>query len=135
MKRIAIILDKNLNSGEVGNVSAILMGDLAGKHPEIFAKEEVKDTTHISHATIKFSTVVLKGGAVSMTNFAKKLVALPEISCVVFSKQGQSLNNEYELYKNMVETSSIDALSLVGVAVYGDEETIKPLTKKFSVMK
>lgn len=111
------------------------MGDLSGKHPEIFAKEEVNDTTHISHATIKFSTVVLKGGVVSITSFVKKLVDIPEISFVSFSKQGQSLNNEYELYKNMIETSSIDDLSLVGIAVYGDEDIIKLLTKKFSLMK
>lgn len=135
MKRIAIVLDKNLNSGEVGNVSAILMGHLATRNSEIFSLESLHDKNNIPHATINFSTVVLKCGNLSLINFTKNLADRSDVCCVVFSRTGQELNNEYQRYKDRIEASALEDTTPIGVGIYGDENEVKQLTKKFSLLK
>ncbi|KAF1305068.1 DUF2000 domain-containing protein [Candidatus Enterococcus willemsii] len=135
MKRIAIVLDKNLNAGEVGNVSAILMGDLASKQPDIFFEEKLNDLSQAPHATIKYSTVVLKSGSLALLNFVDRLHTNEEVSFVLFSRTGQKLNNAYEQYKEKIATSSSSELEPIGVAVFGEDAIVRELTKKFSLLK
>ena len=92
MQRNALVLAKNLSVGEVGNVAAILMGQLAQIASTLFAAQPVLDEDKVRHAGIKYSTVVLKGGSGQIANLAKSLVERPEIQSVVFTATGQSLN-------------------------------------------
>lgn len=111
------------------------MGDLASKQPEIFFEEELNDLSKAPHATIKYSTVVLKSGSLALLNFIDNLHMNGDISFVLFSRVGQQLNNAYEQYKEKVSTSSSSELHPIGVAVLGEDVLVRELTKKFSLLK
>ncbi len=95
MQRNVLVLDKKLSIGQVGNVAAILMGQLAQITPKLFATKPVIDQDQVRHAGVKYSTVILKGGAGQITNLATALVVHPEMHSVVFTATGQALNDRF----------------------------------------
>ncbi len=136
MKRVAIIVDKNLEIGAAANVTALLMGQLVINNPSLYSDQPVVDTDNVQHAGIKYSTLILKGGKNQIINFSKSLsIDKNSVECVVFSKTGQALNNEFKVYKEKISNSSIEETEPVGVIVAGEDEEIRRLTKKFSLLK
>lgn len=135
MKRNAIVLDKNLSAGEVGNASAILMGQVSKIDPQIFSDASITDLDNVQHAGIKYSTVILKGGSGQITNLSKQLANNDDINSFVFTALGQSLNNKFEKYADSISKSSLADTRPVGVIISGDDEEIRQLTKKFSLLK
>lgn len=134
MKRNAIILDKNLTIGEVGNVSAILMGQVSKEDSSIFSDNPVIDLDNVQHAGIKFSTVVLKGGSGQIVNLAKQLANDKSVISIVFTALGQSLNNKFEDYAASLSNSSLETAEPVGIVLSGEDTEIRKLTKKFSLL-
>lgn len=97
MKRIAIVLEKNLDIGAAANVSAILMGQASLMDVDLYSESYVKDKNNVRHAAIKYSTVILKAGENQLLNLAKSLQDnTGELNYVVFSKTGQLLNNAFD---------------------------------------
>ncbi|MGM0890286.1 MAG: DUF2000 family protein [Bacillota bacterium] len=136
MKRVAIIVDKNLETGAAANVSALLMGQLVMNNSNLYATESVFDQSNVQHAGIKYSTVILKGGKNQIANFSKSLSTDDSsVKCIVFSETGQSLNNAFDIYKEKITSSNLDETNPVGVIVVGEDEEIRKLTKKFSILK
>jgi hypothetical protein len=135
MKRIAIILEKNLDIGKVANTSAILMGQASLLLPEIYTPELVNDKDGVIHASIQYSTIILKAGQgqiINLINDSKSEET--EIICVVFTKIGQGLHNSFEEYKKQIRLSTTVESNPVGVLLAGEEEKVKALTKKFSLL-
>ena len=58
-RRTALILRKDLSVGQVGNVGAILMGDVVRGAPEIMAFETVLDSDGLRHAAARYNVVIL----------------------------------------------------------------------------
>lgn len=135
MKRNAIVLDKNLSAGEVGNVSAILMGQVSKNDPQIFSDIVVTDLDKVQHAGIKYSTVILKGGAGQIMSLAKQLATNSDVSSFVFTALGQSLNNKFRKYADTISQSSLADTRPIGVILSGDDEKVRQLTKKFSLLQ
>ena len=135
MKRIAIVIYKNLNQGEIGNVSAILMGQQAMNDSSIFSSQPVFDKSGVCHAGIRYSTVVLKAGEGQLYRFIQLLKESNKVEFSVFSKEGQKLNNQFDEYRKIMQSHTTEELSPVGVILSGTEEEIKQLTKKFSLLK
>lgn len=135
MKRIAIILEKNLNVGEIANTSAILMGQISQILPEIYVQNLVIDKDNVIHASIQYSTIILKAGQgqiIKLIDTAKS--ETQGVSCVVFTKIGQGLHNSFHEYQKQIRVSTTIESNPVGVLLAGDEEIIKALTKKFSLL-
>jgi len=137
MQRIAIILNKNLDKGQVGNISCIFMGQAAICHPEIYDSAVLLDKNENRHAAIRYSTVLLKAnGQGQLLNLVKRVhVEYPSMTCVLFSQVGQGLHNAFGEYQRQIVSSSSEELTPVGVLVLGDEENVRLVTKKFSLLK
>ncbi len=137
MKRVAIVLPKTLNPGEVGNVSAILMGQLSVLEPNIFETGSIEDTEGNQHAAIRFSTIVLKAKSTTqIVNFASSLASgYPSIQSVVFTQIGQSFNNRPLEYRESIQSKTLAESEPVGIALFGDEDDVIKATKKFSVLQ
>ncbi|VDG19402.1 DUF2000 family protein [Lactiplantibacillus mudanjiangensis] len=118
----------------VGNVAAILMGQLAQLNPDLFADKPVLDQDGVRHAGIKNSTVVLKAGFGQITNLAMKLSADDTVESLVFTAKGQSLSNRFEEYAEIVSDNDLATLKPVGLIMTGEESVIRQLTKKFSIL-
>jgi len=135
MKRIAIIVEKNQSIGAVGNISAVLLGQASQIVPELFSNVPVLDKNGIRHTGIQYSTVILKAGQGQLLNLANQIKeSYKEVSCVVFSEIGQNLHNRFAEYQQLISSSITEDTKIVGAIVVGDEEIIKPLTKKFSLL-
>ncbi len=136
LKRVAIILEKNLGVGQVGNVAAILMGQAALLCPEIYDPSAPLDTQGNLHAAIKYSTVVLKGGEGQIISLAQQLKDQhPPLFYAVFSKLGQGLHNAYAEYQNSVTSKSFEQLGAAGIVIVGDDEKVRLVTRKFSLLQ
>lgn len=133
MQRNVIVLNKNLPVGKVGNVAAILMGQLALTVPDIFSSHPLSDQDGVQHAGIKYSTVILKAGPGQLLKLAQETAANSAVHSLVFTETGQSLNDEFATYAQTITTSSTEALKPVGVIISGEDGLVRQLSKKFSV--
>jgi len=135
MKRIAIVIDKNLESGKVANACSVLMGQGALFNSGLYSNSKLKGVDNVVHASIQYNIIILKGGAGQLLNLifdAKKLLVEDE-SCIVFTKTGQGLHNSFEEYQKIIEESSVSDNSPVAVLLIGEDEIVRSLTKKFSL--
>jgi hypothetical protein len=136
LQRIAIILERNLEAGEIGNVAAILMGQLSLLCPEIYDSNELLDLNKNQHAGIQYSTVLLKAGQGQMINLVQQIKTenIP-VRNVLFTEVGQKLHNQYDIYQQNIRANTTEALKPVGVGLVGSDEDVRRITKKFSLFK
>lgn len=137
MKRTAIIILKDLNRGQASNVAAILAGQVSLLSPNLYDTAPVLDSEGQQHAAIRFSVVLLDGNSPEqLANFAAKLSQdYPDLITCVFSKEGQTLNNEFDKYKSLIGSHTTAELMPVGIIVSGEDERVRLATKKFSLAK
>lgn len=136
LQRIAIILERNLIAGEIGNVAAIIMGQLSLICPNIYDANEVFDLDKNRHAGIQYSTVLLKAGQGQILNLVNQIKTdkLP-VQTVLFTEVGQKLHNAYDIYQQNIKENTTEALKPVGIGLVGGDEDIRNITKKFSLFK
>jgi hypothetical protein len=135
MKRIAIILERNLETGAASNVAALLMGQAALADASLYDPAPLFDKARVQHAAIKFSTVILKGGENQLAQLAMSLNGNADgVRCVVFSRVGQGLHNAFEQYAREIAAMDTEAAKVAGLIVWGEDEAVRKLTKKYSVM-
>jgi hypothetical protein len=135
MTRIAIMLVKGLSLGQIGNVSAILMGQGALLAPAIYG-DALADRDGNAHAGIRYSTVILEAnGSIQLSNFAQSIRQnSPNLTCILFSKAGQALNNAFDQYCDTVRSKYAEELQPVGCIVVGDDVLVRTATRKFSLL-
>src|SRR6185295_2500217 len=122
MKRIAIILHKHLQKGQVGNVAAILMVQASLCCPDLYDSRSILDLTGNRHAAICYNTVVLRASQTQIVNFGQEIRSkFPEAVCVLFSETGQNLSNAYEEYRSLIPQKTTEELGPVGVLIIGDD--------------
>lgn len=135
MKRIAIILDKRLEIGAAANVAALLMGQAARNDATLYSESSVLDLNGVQHAGIKYSTVLLKAGENQLLNLASSFpIEDSDLQSVVFTQTGQQLNNAFDQYAAEITSKTTEGTKIVGVIVWGGDEDVRKLTKKYSVL-
>ncbi|MGM0217532.1 DUF2000 family protein [Enterococcus sp. AZ126] len=135
MKRTAIIINKNLPFGEQANVIAIVSAALANITEDMIDSEKIIDLNCNKHAGIRNSLVVLKSNPTALLTLTETVNELDDIESVVFTSKGQRLNNQFSEYKTEISTNELKDLEPVVVALYGEDEQIRMLTKKFSLLR
>jgi hypothetical protein len=111
------------------------MGQTALENVEIYADDSVLDKDGVQHAGIQYSTVILRAGGGQLLNLIQQARVVPDITVIAFTTIGQSLHNKFEKYKQQLGQVTTDESTPVGVAISGDEEVVKQLTKKFSLLQ
>jgi hypothetical protein len=129
-QRIALVLARSLSPGAAANVAALLMGQLVATTPDIYAHDTPRCQDGYPHAGIQHSTVVLKAGSEQLSTLAGQLQTALTHYCV-FSSLGQSLNNEFDAYQRRLKSEPTE---LIGVGLYGDDQSVRSLTKKYSLL-
>jgi hypothetical protein len=61
------------------------------------------------------------------------LVARPDLVLIAFGSLGQSLNDQFELYREKISSMTTGMSGLLGIAIAGDDATVRQATKKFSL--
>lgn len=129
MKRFSIIVDgwSDLSIGQLMNVAAISVGGLKS---DGFA-EKIHGKNGIPHSGISFNMPILK--AKKSGDFEKAIKNSKDfgLDFVVFSKEAQLMSNSFEDYKKMVQDG--ENLSIVSMAIYGEDEVVRKAVKFLSV--
>ena len=132
-KRIAIVCHPALSPGEAANAAAIVAGQIGSMTTGYFADEPVQGGDDAAHAGVQYSVVALKAKNGSQLRTLAKSAG-PD-AALVFGRTGQALNNAFEQYQQAISKLTIDDEELIVVAVYGAEDEVLSLTKKFSLLK
>jgi hypothetical protein len=112
------------------------MGQLSLNNPELYFEQTLKDLDGNSHATIRENIVILEAGSGQLSNLPELFKSENEkIDYVLFSKIGQNLSNNFDEYYKIISQSSTKETEVIGIGLRGEYETIKKLTKKFSIAK
>jgi len=136
MKKVSIIVDKNLSAGQKSNVAAILTGQLSLSNSGIYAEKVLLDKNGIAHVGITKNIVILDGGKGQLLNLANSLKNLDTVEdYTVFTETGQKLSNSFDEYTQTITRSDSETLGIVGVGIYGETDYVNQLTKKFSLAK
>ena len=136
MNRTVIILLKSLPTGEACNIAAILSGQIAQMHVDMYSAVAVNDKQGFRHAGIENNIVILKArSSQQLINFGEELLSSNQkITPIFFTGIGQKLSNSSSEYKNIISTSQLSECSPVGVAIYGNDMDVRVITKRFSLM-
>lgn len=135
MRRVTIILDKQLEIGAAANVASLLMGQASLNDPSLYSDVHVFDKNNVQHAGIQYSTVLLKAGSNQLLNLVKSLPsAAPELSSLVFSQVGQQLNNAFEQYLIEINSKDTEQTKVVGIIIWGEDDLVRKITKKYSIL-
>lgn len=135
MKRIAVVLDKTLPFGAQANTSVILGGALAVTNKEIYGKIPLIDQTGQRHAEINNSIIVLEASRGQISDMADVSKEIPGLQTVVFTREGQVLNDSYPRYERMISLSRTEDLEIIGIGIYGNYEDVKELTRRLGLLK
>ncbi len=134
MNRIAILVDKNLESGAAANAAALLMGQAVRMTPDLYAEAPVLDRNGVCHAGIRYSTIILKAGINQLLNLIQSLnTSDTSLQFAVFSRTGQAMNNAFEQYALRIASMPTEETGLSGMVLWGSDEKVRAATKKFSV--
>lgn len=131
-----MIIVQDLKKGEIVNVAAILMGQLAKNNQYIFSKYGIIDKSGFVHSGIKNNVIILKSTYEELFSFCNNLLkedVVEKYNTIVFTEEGRLLNNSYEEYEKLVKTNALIDLSVIGVAVAGEDDEIRELTKQFKL--
>ncbi len=122
--------------GKAANVCAILMAEIARAVPDTLATSKVTDLDGLPHAAPQFSIAILKGnGSEQLANTAAAIKAnQQDLVVLAFGAVGQSLNNQFELYREKISSMTTGMTGLVGIAVAGEDAAVRQATRKFSLL-
>ena len=136
MKRTALIIKRDLPPGQIGNVCAILMAEVARAVPHVLAETKVTDIDGLPHAAPQYSIVVLKANSSEqLQNTATAIrTGQPDLVVFGFGLVGQKLNNQFDLYREKISGLTTECAGLVGIAISGPEAAVRHATRKFSLL-
>ena len=108
MNRVAIIVNEKLSPGVSANIASILMGQLAKCCDDIYNSHLLCDKTDFIHSAIRCNVIVLKTNLSKMLKLSstiKKTNETNNIVLVIFTEEGQALNNKFDVYKKTITES------------------------------
>lgn len=109
------------------------MGQLGRDIPTIYTNT-IADISGTRHVGISVNVVILDSSANQLLTLIEQ-AQKSNVICNVFSATGQSLSNNYPEYQQIIASSDTENTKVVGVGIYGEDEIVKLLTKKFSLAK
>lgn len=131
--KLNIVVKKTLNPGQKANVSAIIAGQFGRDVPALYT-DAIIDSTGTQHAGISVNIVILDGNSDQLLRLIEEALK-SNVVCIAFSTTGQMLSNNYTEYHQKISSSKTENTEIIGVGIYGDDEAVKLLTKKFSLTK
>lgn len=130
-KRLAIVVDRTLDSGAMANAVAIVSG---GLQCEAFGSP-IPDADGNLHSAIRWNLIVLR--AKSSHQLKKLLLAAKErpVKAVAFARFGRELSNSFTLYEEAISSRSTEEFDIIAVGLFGNDADVRVQTKAFSILR
>lgn len=131
VRRLAVVLHRDLEAGQACNAAAIVIG---GLRCDAFAAP-VNDADGHPHAAIRWNMPILKARNASQLRRLLATARQEGVQAVAFTEVGQEFSNNVGSYADHIRGHEIEALPVVAVGLFGDHAKIRELTKSFSVFR
>ncbi len=134
-KRIAIVVSEGLEEWQVLNAVAHVAAQIGNKMKEPFDTGESFDTKdgvkHPRNSQYPIVTLCAKAGDMAVFAKAVRESGLPHLGFFREMIETTVDNEIVEILKNKTE----EDIEYLAIGVFGSNEVVKPLTKKFSLWK
>ncbi|MBB3148509.1 hypothetical protein FHS21_004957 [Phyllobacterium trifolii] len=130
--RCTIIVDKNLPVGRCANAAAVIALTMGKMHAELTGADLVDGAGFAHPGLIPIGISVLGAAADELNSVREKAIARG-LSVVDFPVQGQQ-TNDYAAFMGAVSQVPTEALSYVGVGVYGPRKLVGKVVGKFDLL-
>ncbi|WP_052283433.1 DUF2000 domain-containing protein [Kluyvera genomosp. 1] len=132
-KKLYIIVNRNMDASLLMNATGHLSGGIMQKAQDSLFQDYPNDDSGLSAYLSHYPVVILqaKNSSQLCTALQKCQEANLTYNFFTTTMLGQSTEQQIEDTRN----TPLELLEFVAIAVYGDTEALKPITKKFSVYK
>jgi hypothetical protein len=132
-RRCAIVVDRDLPPGRAANAAAVIALTLGQRHPHLVGPALVDGAGFAHPGLIPIGIAVLAGAAAELAALRAKALAAG-IDVVDFPVQGQQ-TTDYAAFRAAVAEMSPDALTYVGVGLYGVRKAVGKLVGRFALLR
>jgi hypothetical protein len=131
--RCAIVVDGSLPVGRAANAAAVIALTLGKRHPHLAGPDLIDASGHAHPGLIPIGISVLAAQAVDLNTLRFKALK-SGIDVVDFPSQGQQ-TTDYWKFGVLVREIPTDALTYVGVGLYGARKAIARIVGRFPLLK
>jgi Protein of unknown function (DUF2000) len=132
-KRCVIVIDKALPVGRAANAVAVIALALGNRHPHLAGPDLVDASGHAHPGLIPIGIAVLAASTADLPDVRIKSLKRG-IDVVDFPCQGQETTDYVEFGARVREVST-EALTYVGVGLYGPRKDIGRIVGRFALLK
>lgn len=135
MEKCVIIVDSELSTGVIANVSAVLSMSIGYKVEGLVGADIRNADGHIHHGLTQLPIPVLgtTAGRISDIKTAMASDSNDEILVFDFNNLSQKAKT-YEEYISLIESSAAKDIVYLGIALYGNKKTINKITSGLSLV-
>lgn len=135
-EKCVIVVDGNMEIGNIANVISILSISLGKLRPDIVGEDTPDAEQNIHGGLIQVPVPVLKADSEKIKEIRIKLFSddYDDVSCVDFTDVAQKCMT-YEDYTNTMSSTCVADLMYYGVAIAGNKKKINKLTGSFALLR
>jgi hypothetical protein len=131
--RCAIVVDAALPAGRAANAAAVIALTLGKRHPHLAGPDLVDASGRAHPGLIPIGIAVLAAPAAELNTLRGKALK-NGIDVVDFPSQGQQ-TTDYAKFSALVREVPTEALSYVGVGLYGARKAVGRIVGRYSLLK
>ncbi len=130
--RCVIVVDAALPAGRAANAAAVIALTLGKRHPEL-AGADLVDASGFAHPGLIPIGIAVLGAPASELGTLRGKALGRGIDVVDFPSQGQE-TTDYIAFGNAVAEVATEALSYVGVGLYGTRKLVGKIIGKYALL-
>lgn len=130
-KKLYIIVNRNMDASLLMNATGHLAGGIMQKAEDRLFQDYPNDDSGLSAYLSHYPVVILQAKNSNQLSTALQKCKDANLTYNFFTTTMLGQSTEQQIHDTKV--ASIDALEFVAIAIYGDTEILKPITKKFTV--
>lgn len=135
-EKCVIVVDGDMEIGNIANVISILSISLGKLRPDIVGEDTPDAESNMHGGLIQVPVPVLKADSEKIKEMRVILFSddFNDVSCVDFTDVAQKCMT-YEDYTNTMASTKIDDFTYYGVALAGNTKKINKLTGSFALLR
>jgi len=134
--KCVILIDESLPLGLIANCASVLSLSLGKKVDGLigYDLEDIENRIHTGITTMPIP--ILKSGVVELKNLREILFDDKYQDCLVvdFTNAAQTTKT-YEDYANAINSTSLDKLEYLGIAIYGPKKLVNKLVGSIGLLR
>ncbi|MEH3116384.1 MAG: DUF2000 domain-containing protein [Methylorubrum populi] len=133
LQRCVIVVDADLPVGRAANAAAVIALTLGKRHPHLAGIDLIDKSNNAHPGLIPIGIAVLAAPVGELGILREKAIGRG-LDVVDFPSQGQE-TTDYEAFRSAVAELETNALTYVGVGVFGSRKAVGKVVGKFGLLR